>query len=132
MQSKVNNGVQFGLALNLSNNVAKISGVNNATYLQDVFPKIVNLKKLGDDGSMDYDLIRYLPEMAKISRQCKIYNAHSQSVYAAPGWSHLRTFEFSMLLTANTTAHFNNMHLCIPMQIKKKTNVVTDIDDDLN
>ena len=85
MHCKVNNRVQFGLALNPSNNVAKASSVNNATYLQDVFPKIVKLRKLGDDGSMDYDLIRYLPGMAKISRQYKIYNAHSQRVYVAPG-----------------------------------------------
>ena len=37
-----------------------------------------------------------------------------------------------MLLTADTVTNFNNMHSCIPFQIKKKkTNATIDIDDDL-
>ena len=51
------------------------------------------LKKLWDGGSMDYDLIRYLPGMAKISRQGQIYSAHPQRVYPSLNWSDLKTFE---------------------------------------
>ena len=78
---------------------------------------------------MGYDLIRDLLGMAKISRQGQTYSVHPQRVYASPNWSDLRTFEFNMLLTADTAANFNNMHLCIPLQIKKKTNAANDIDD---
>ena len=77
---------------------------------------------------MDYYLIRFLPGMEKISTQGQIY---PQRVYAAPGWSYLRTFEFSMLLTADTAIDFDNMHLCIPMQIKRNSNAANDIVDDL-
>ena len=119
MRSKIDNEVQISQALNLLKNVAKVSSVDNTSDLKDVFTKGDKLKKLWDDGSMDYDLIRYLPGMAKISRQGKIYNAHPQRVYASPNWSDLRTFEFNMLLTANTRTNLKNMHLCIPMQIKK-------------
>ena len=38
------------------------------------------LKKLWDGGSMDYDLIRYLPGMAKISRRDK-YIAYTHKEY---------------------------------------------------
>ena len=79
-------------------------------------------------GRMDYDFIRYLPGMEKISRQGQIY---PQRVYASPGWSYLRTFEFNMLLTADTATDFDNMHLCIPMQIKNNSNAANDIVDDL-
>ena len=79
-------------------------------------------------GCMDYDFIRYLPGMEKISRQGQIY---PQRVYASPGWSYLRTFEFNMLLTADTATDFDNMHLCIPMQIKNNSNAANDIVDDL-
>ena len=123
MQSKIDNEVQFGQALNPLKNVAKVSSVDNASDLKDVFTKINKLKKLWDDGSMDYDLTRYLPSMAKIPRPGKIYNAHPERVYASVG--------FNMLLTASMATNFNNMHLCIPMQIKKKTNVATHIGDDL-
>ena len=79
-------------------------------------------------GRMDYDFIRYLPGMEKISRQGQTY---PQRVYASPGWSYLRTFEFNMLLTADTATDFDNMHLCIPMQIKNNSNAANDIVDDL-
>ena len=70
MQSRINNEVQFGLALNPLKNVAQVSSIDNTSDLQDVFfAKIDKLKKLWDNRSMDYDLIRYLPGMAKISRQ---------------------------------------------------------------
>ena len=36
-----------------------------------------------------------------------------------------------MSLTADTATNFNNMHLCIPLQIKKKTNAANDVDDGL-
>ena len=77
---------------------------------------------------MDYDFIRYLPGMEKISRQGQTY---PQRVYASPGWSYLRTFEFNMLLTADTATDFDNTHLCIPMQIKNNSNAANDIVDDL-
>ena len=48
-----------------------------------------------------------------------------------PILSDLRTFPFNMLLTADTATNFNNMHLCIPLQIKKNANTANDIDDNL-
>ena len=120
MQSKINNKLQFGQALNPLKSVAKVSCVDNTSDRKDIFTKIDILKKLWDDGSMDYDLIRYLHGITKISRQGKVYNAHAQRVYASPNWSDLRTFEFNMLLTANAATNINNMYLWMPMQIKKK------------
>ena len=119
MQSKINKEVQFGQSLNPVRNVATVSSIDNTSDLQDVLTKINKLQKLWDAGSMDYDLIRYLSGMAKISRQGQIYSVHPQRLYASPGWSDLRTFEFNMLLTADTATNFNNIHLYIPIQIKK-------------
>ena len=52
MQSKINNEVQFGQALNPLKNVIKVSSIDNTSDLQDAFTKINKLKKLWDDGSM--------------------------------------------------------------------------------
>ena len=65
MHSKINNEVQFGQALNPLKSIAKVWSIDNASDLQDVFIKIDKLKKLWNNGNMDYDLIRYLPGMAK-------------------------------------------------------------------
>ena len=80
MQSKINSEAQFGQALNPLKNVAKVLSIDNTSDLQHVLTKINKLKKLWDDDSMDYDFIRYLPGIAKLSRQGKIYSIHPQRV----------------------------------------------------
>ena len=115
MQSKINNEAQFGQALNPFNNVVKVSRIDNLSDLKDVFTKTDKLKKLCDDGTMDFDFTRHLPGMAKISRQGQIFSMLPQRAYASPNWSDLRTFKFSILLVANTATNFNNMDLCIHM-----------------
>ena len=112
--------------MNPLKHLAKVSSINNTLDLQDVFTKIDKPKKLWDDGSIDCDLIRYHPGMAKISRQGQIYSVHPQIVYISPKRSDLRTFGFNMLLTTDAAKNFNNMYLCIPLQM---TNAANDIDD---
>ena len=120
LQNKINNDVSLGQSLNPPNDVAKPSSVDNSSDLQDVFTKIDKLKKLWDDETIDFDLIRYIPGITKI-RQIKgqIYNTLPKKPYASPNWSDMKTFEFNLILAANTATNFNNMHLCIPIQIKK-------------
>ena len=120
MQSKIDNEVQFSQAMNPLKNVAKVSSMDNTSDLQDVFTKIDKLKKLWDDGNMDFDLIRYFPGMAKISRQMQIYSVHPQRVYVSPNTSDLRTFELKMLLTVDTARN-----------VQKSMNTANNIDDDL-
>ena len=74
---------------------------------------------------MDFDLIRYLPGMAKISREDQIYSVLPKKAYASPSWSDMRKFEFNFILATNTGTNFNNMYLCIPMQIKKRLMLLT-------
>ena len=76
-----------------------MSSIDNTSDLQDVFTKIDKLKKLWDDGNMDYEVIRYLPGMTKISRQGQIYSVHPKRIYASCNWPDLRTFEFNILVT---------------------------------
>ena len=57
MQSKINNEVQFGQALNPLKKVAKVSSFDNTSDLQDVFTKTDKLKELWDNGSMYHDKI---------------------------------------------------------------------------
>ena len=88
-----------------------MSSIDNTSDLQDVFTKIDKLKKLLDDGNMDYEVIRYLPGMTKISRQGQIYSVHPKRIYASCNWPDLRTFEFNIFLTADTATNFNNISI---------------------
>ena len=60
--------------------------------------------------------------MTKILRQGKIYNALPKKTYASPNWPDMNTFEFNLILAANTATNVKNMYLltiCIPVDIKK-------------
>ena len=105
MQSKSNN-VHLGQSINLLNEVVNVLSVDNSFDLQDVFAKIDKFEKIWDDRTMDFDLIRYLSGMAKISRQNQIYNALLKKAYAPPTWPNMKSFEFNFILAANTTANF--------------------------
>ena len=117
MQSKINNDVQLGQSLNPLNDVVKVLSVVNFSNLKDVFMKIDKLGKLWKDGTMDFDLIRYLPGMAKISRQCQIYNALPKKAHVSPNYVDKKTLEYNFILVANTCRNFSNMYLCLPIQI---------------
>ena len=132
MQNKINKEIQFVQALNPLKNKAKVSRINNTSDLQNVFTKIHKLKKVWDDGIMEFDLIRYLPGMAKISRQGQICNIQPQRVYASPNWYDLRTFEFNVMLNCRYSNKFYNMHLNIALQTKKQNkNTANNIEDNL-
>ena len=79
MQNKINNDVLLGQSLNPLSDVVKVLSVDNLSDLQDAFTKIDKLKKLWDDGTMDFDLISYLLGVAKISREGQIYNTLPKS-----------------------------------------------------
>ena len=82
--------------------------VDNSSDLH-VFTKIDLLKTLWDVGTMDFDLIRYFPGMAKMSRQAQICNALTKKGYVSPNWSNMKTFEFNLILAANTAT---NLPIC--------------------
>ena len=121
MQSKSNN-VHLGQSINLLNEVVNVLSVDNSFDLQDVFAKIDKFEKIWDDRKMDFDLIRYLSGMAKISRQNQIYNALLKKAYASPTWPNMKSFEFNFILAANTTANF-----AFPYK-QKRNNVANDND----
>ena len=95
MQSKINNGIQFGHSLNPLKYVTNVSSIDNISDLHDAFTKINKLKKLWDDGSMDYDLIRYLPGMAK-------YQGRGTSIACTHK-------EYMRLLTGLILGHLNSI-----------------------
>ena len=69
MQRETSNKVQLGENLNPLKDLPKLPAVDNISDLKDVFRKVKKLGNLWKDGKMDYNLIRYLPGLATVSRQ---------------------------------------------------------------
>ena len=87
--------------------------------------KLISLRNYGTMAAWTMILSDTFQVWQKHQDSSNIYSVHPQRVYSSPNWSDLRTFEFDMLLTADTATNFNNMHLCKTLQIKKSQTRLT-------
>ena len=53
----------------------------------------------------------------------------TQKTYASPNYFDKKTLKFNVILTTNTATKFSNMHICLTLQIKFKTDKSADIAD---
>ena len=68
MQRKISNKIQLGETLSPLNNVSVVSSIDNTSNLKDVFGKVDKLGDLWDKGTVNANLIRYIPGLSNVSR----------------------------------------------------------------
>ena len=67
MQRKISNKIQLGETLSPLNNVSVVSSIDNTSNLKDVFGKVDKLGDLWDKGTVNANLIRYIPGLSNVS-----------------------------------------------------------------
>ena len=87
MQKEISNKVQLGENVNPLKDLLKVPANDNTSDLQDVFQKVDKFGNLWEDGKMDYNLIRYLPGLATVSRQGKICNIRPKKAYVSSNYT---------------------------------------------
>ena len=122
MQREISNKVPLGENLNPLKNLPKGPTVDNKSDLKDVFRKVDKLGNIWEDSKMDYNLIRYLPGLATVSRQGEIYNITPKRAYALSNYTDKKSLEFNLLLAANTYTNYSSLMIVLPIYIKKATN----------
>ena len=128
MQRKISTKVQLGENLNPLKDIIKISAIDNTSDLKDVFKKVDKFRNLWEDGKMDYSLIRYLPGLATVSRQCQIYSIIPKKAYTSTNYVDKKTLEFTLLLAANKYTNYSSLMIVLPIWIKKATDKTANID----
>ena len=68
MQRKISNKIQLGETLSPLNNVSVVSSIDNTSNLKDVFGKVDKLGDLWDKGTVNANLIRYIPGLSNVLR----------------------------------------------------------------
>ena len=58
----------MGETLSPLNNVSVVSSIDNTSNLKDVFGKVDKLGDLWDKGTVNANLIRYIPGLSNVSR----------------------------------------------------------------
>ena len=83
MQREVSNRIQLGQYLNPLNDVSTVPSIDNQVNVKDLLSKVDKLGELWDEGKADESSDRYLPGLAKVSRQGKLYNIIERGTYAS-------------------------------------------------
>ena len=68
MQRETSNKAQLGENPNPLKDLPKVLAVDYTSDLKDVFRKVNKLSNLWEEGKADYNLVRYLPGLATVSR----------------------------------------------------------------
>ena len=111
MQLHINDNVQLVQSLNPLNDVVKVQSIHYLADFNDMLNKLDKLESLYMQGTMDFDLIRYLPGITKVSRQGQIYSIITKRSYADPNYNDKTTLEFNIVFPANHYTNFNSMHI---------------------
>ena len=120
MQRNISNNVQLSQS---SNPLKDAMGVESVDYLADfnnMLEKIDKLKILYNQGSMDSDMLKYIPGLAKIFYQGQINAVETKKTYAATSYTDKEVLEFNVNLLKNHYTNFSSILLCLPIKILKK------------
>ena len=98
----------------------KVELIDYSIDVDNMLTKIEKLKKLYDGGKMDFNLIRYIPDLTDIAYRRQIYLIQTKRKCASETYTQKNNLEFEIILPLNEYANFNSMLLCLPINIKSK------------
>ena len=82
-------------------------------------------------GEYDADLAKYIPGLMDLAIQGMLDDIDTREKVAHPSYKDKEQLDFQILSTENYYVNPANIHICFPIEIKKKSNNSSDIDDDL-
>ena len=93
--------------------------------------KVQKIRELIKTGNYDADIAKYIPGVLGIKFQGMLEDIDTRKKVAYPSYKDMEELDFQIFLTDKYYVSPSNIHLCFPMKIKKSSNEVSDIDDDL-
>ena len=82
-------------------------------------------------GKYDADLAKYIPGLLDLAIQGMLDDIDAREKVAHPSYKDKEQLDFQILLTENYYVNPSNIHICSPIEIKKKSDNTADIDADL-
>lgn len=124
--------MRLAQSLNLLRDSLGVHSVDYTVDLKNIINKLNKLEILYDRGSMDSDLIRYIPGLSNIYWQGQKVqdDIRTKKAYAASTYTNKNVLELNINLTKNYYTNFANMVLCMPIKIRNEADTAN-IDVDL-
>ena len=82
-------------------------------------------------GKYDADLAKYTPGLLDLAIQGMLDDIDTREKVAHPSYKDKEQLDFHILLTENYYVNPSNIHICLPIKIKKKLNNNADINGNL-
>ena len=95
--------------------------------LDNLFPRMDDFNKFFETGKISYNILKYMPGLAKLGYQVQLYSTEMKRKYTDDTYKGKKVIEFNVQLTANHYSNFQNVHLCFPMKIKSAADNNNDI-----
>ena len=115
------------IALNPLKDAAQINEISFTADFDDLFSRINDFNKFFKTGKISYNMLKYIPGLAKLDYQGQMYLTETKRKYADDTYKGKKVIEFNFQLTRNHYSNFQNEHLCFPMKIKSAADNNNDI-----
>ena len=118
--------------LNPINDARRWTAIDRTTLnYTDVNEKVQKITDLINLGKYDADLAKYIPGLTDLAIQGMLDDIDTREKVAHPSYKEKEQLNFQILLTDNYYVNPANIHICFPIQIKKKSDNTADVDADL-
>ena len=132
MQRDISNRNTLVDTLNPFDDARRSTAIHRATSnYNDAKEKVQKIRDLINMGKYDADLAKYIPGLTDLAIQGTLYDIDTREKVAHPSYKDKEQLDFQILLTENYYGNPENIHICFPIKIKKKSNNNSDIDGDL-
>ena len=115
------------LSLNPSKDMAKVDEVDYSADFDNLYSKIENFDKFFRTGKVSYNMLRYIPGLAKVGYHGQLHLTETKRKYADDTYKDKKVINFNVQLTKGHYTNFQNVHLCFPLKIKPAVDNENDI-----
>ena len=132
MQREISDKNTLGDTLNPINDARRSTAIDRTTSnYSDAKEKVKKIRDLINMGKYDADLAKYIPGLLDLTIQGMLDDIDTREKVAHPSYKDKEQLDFQILLTENYYVNPSNIHICSPIEIKKKSDNTADIGADL-
>ena len=115
-------------SLNPARDAFGVTPVDYTSQFDGLVKKLENLQNFLEKGVGEGKLVNYIPGIVKPVYQEQIKGTNEKRAYADDTYKDLKMAEFNIQLSNNEYMNFHNVHIVLPLKIKKKSNEATNLD----
>ena len=116
-----------GLTLNPLKDAAKFDEIYYSADFDNLFSKMDDFDKFFRNGKISYNMLKYIPGLAKAAYQGQLEEAETKRKYPDDSYKGKKVIEFNIQLAGNQYTNFHNIYLSFSIKVKPTADNDNDI-----